>query len=561
MFLKRVEIDRFRNFQNAEIEFSQNKFSKVYSIASINGGGKSTLLQFIYIMLSCFRDKKLHKYIINLLETENYPADYQNRIARFVLSVDNQDIDLEYMVLPAENELFNCNLLKESETLENDLKKHQEDLKKSGTFISFYNELQQSEQVSDDLRTKALAFAPKVLFPKSKDYDIHIKVKSSDNLEDFHNFAEYLQKRDGYIIENRTDKIVARKNELALLLKQQKEQLRVEGLHFITTFANNSLLLLLKSNTNNNILDKISHAIYLNGPDTQIYLFMSKEDKQSLLDNIVTTHYFDYDKFGNEIYVANNYNDRIRKVKKDLKHYYTYDFVSKKIIIKACKKAFEKDNKEKLRTNKFGSHYDGFIKDLNTFYDDKQITISDDMSDVKFFLPSEKKELNPEDLSHGELKRLSIFIWIKYLIEEDSIILMDEIDIALHPKWLFRISKDLDKWTNNNQVVLATHSPQIVSTTYYKNIIKLENENSVVKVKKLLKPPLDRDINAIVRTIMDAPHFPLELLELHKKYRVLIEDGNADSPEAKKLREEILEHESENSAFFQEIDFDLDFME
>lgn len=183
------------------------------------------------------------------------------------------------------------------------------------------------------------------------------------------------------------------------------------------------------------------------------------------------------------------------------------------------------------------------------------------MSDVKFFLPSEKKELNPEDLSHGELKRLSIFIWIKYLIEEDSIILMDEIDIALHPKWLFRISKDLDKWTNNNQVVLATHSPQIVSTTYYKNIIKLENENSVVKVKKLLKPPLDRDINAIVRTIMDAPHFPLELLELHKKYRVLIEDGNADSPEAKKLREEILEHESENSAFFQEIDFDLDFME
>jgi predicted ATP-binding protein involved in virulence len=178
------------------------------------------------------------------------------------------------------------------------------------------------------------------------------------------------------------------------------------------------------------------------------------------------------------------------------------------------------------------------------------------MSDVKFYLTAEHKELDPEDLSHGELKRLSIFIWLKYLIEKGAIILMDEIDIALHPKWLYQISKDLNKWANYNQIILATHSPQIVSTTYYKNIIKLESENSFVKVKKYIKPPLDRDINAIVRTIMDAPDFPVELLELHKKYRNLLDNGKADSEEAIKLKKEILEHESENSAFFQEMQFD-----
>lgn len=560
MFLKKVEIDRFRNFQNAEIEFSQNKFSKVYAIASINGGGKSTLLQFIYIMLSCFRDKKLHKYIVNLLETENYPEDYQNRIARFVIA-DTKEIDLEFMVLPAGNDLFDCNLLNELEILEKDLKKHQDDLRNSTEFIRFYQELQKSETVTPPLRSLALNFTPKVLFPKSKDYEIYNKVKISNDLKDFEVFSDYIQKRDGYIIENNTDAMILRKNDLVEEMKFQKEQLKTEGFNYITTFADNKLLLLLKSNVDNTILDKISHAVYLNGPDTQIYLFMSKEDKQTLLNNTSTTHYFDYDKFGNEIYVANNYNDRIRKVKHDLKHYYTYDFVSKKMIIKACKKAFEEDNKEKLRTNKFGTHYDEFIKDLNNFFDDKEIVITDDMSDVKFFLPSEKQELNPEDLSHGELKRLSIFIWLKYLIEDDSIVLMDEIDIALHPRWLYRISKDLNKWTKENQIILATHSPQIVSTTYYKNIIKLESENSVVKVTSLVKPPLDRDINAIVRTIMDAPHFPIELLELHKKYRKFIEEGKADSPKAKALRAEILEHESENSAFFQEIDFDLDLME
>ena len=560
MFLKRVEIYRFRNFQNAEIEFSENNYSKVYSISSINGGGKSTLLQFIYIMLTCFRDKKLHKYIVNLLETEKYPADYQNRIARFVI-FDHDEIDLEYMVLPAENDLFNCNLLEELELLANDIRTHQEDLKHSAEFIRFKRELANSDSVTKELRSLALKFSPKVIFPKSKDFDIYNKVKISDKLKDFEVFADYIQKRDNYIIEDNSEAMNIRKNELNEAMRLQKEQLKSEGFNYITTFADNKLLLLLKSNVGNEILDKISHTVYLNGPDTQIYLFMSKEDKQTLLNNSTVTHYFDYDKFGNEIYVANNYNDRIRKVKNDLKHYNTYDFVSKKIIIKACKRAFEEDNKEKLRTNKFGCHYDEFIKDLNTFFDDKKIVISDEMSDVKFYLTSEEKELSPEDLSHGELKRLSIFIWLKYLIEKGAIILMDEVDIALHPKWLYCISKDLDKWANHNQVILATHSPQIVSSTYYKNIIKLENENSIVKVKKYIKPPVDRDINAIVRTIMDAPDFPIELLDLHKKYRKLVDEGKADTPEAKELREEILEHESENSAFFQDIDFDLGLME
>ncbi len=560
MFLKRVEIDRFRNFQNAEIEFTKNDFSKVYSIASINGGGKSTLLQFIFIMLSCFRDKKLHKYIINLLETEKYPRDYQNRIARFELSAD-EDIELEYMVLPAENELFNCNLLRDIEILENDMKLHKEALEHSASFIKFYRELKKADKVTSKLRDLALVFNPKVLFPKSKDYDIYHKIEHSDRLKDFADFADYIQRRDNYIVEDKLDDMREHKALLNEKMQMQKDQLKAQGFNYITTFSDNKLLLLLKSNVDNRILDKLSRVTYLNGPDTQIYLFMSKEDKQTLLNNTTTTHYFDYDKFGNEIYVANNYNDRIRKVKKDLKNYYTYDFVSKKMIIKACKKAFEQDNKEKLRTNKFGSNYDAFIKDLNTFFDDKRIVITDEMSDVKFYLASENKELNPEDLSHGELKRLSIFIWLKYLIDNESIVLMDEIDIALHPKWLYQICNDLDNWALHNQIVLATHSPQIVSSTYYKNIIKLENENSIVKVKKYIKPPLDRDINAIVRTIMDAPDFPLELLELHKKYRKLIEEGKANSPEAIKLKEEILEHESENSAFFQDIGFDLELME
>jgi predicted ATP-binding protein involved in virulence len=58
MRLKRAEIIKFRNFENIVIDFDKSSgFPDVFSIASKNGGGKSTLLQFIFIMLHSFMNK------------------------------------------------------------------------------------------------------------------------------------------------------------------------------------------------------------------------------------------------------------------------------------------------------------------------------------------------------------------------------------------------------------------------------------------------------------------------------------------------------------------------
>jgi predicted ATP-binding protein involved in virulence len=133
---------------------------------------------------------------------------------------------------------------------------------------------------------------------------------------------------------------------------------------------------------------------------------------------------------------------------------------------------------------------------------------------------------------------------------------MDELDIALHPQWQYELVKDLTKWSQGSQFLLATHSPQILSSTYYKNIIKLDKG----KVERYSKPPIDRDINSIITQVMDAPDFPMDLLLLHKEYRKLINDGKVDSDEAKQLKSQILEYESESSSFFQDINFDLELM-
>ncbi len=67
-------------------------------------------------------------------------------------------------------------------------------------------------------------------------------------------------------------------------------------------------------------------------------------------------------------------------------------------------------------------------------------------------------QLYPEDLSHGELKRLSLYVWLKYNNIDNAIVLMDEVEIALHPDWQYGIINDLQTWAPNNQYILATHS-------------------------------------------------------------------------------------------------------
>ena len=108
----------------------------------------------------------------------------------------------------------------------------------------------------------------------------------------------------------------------------------------------------------------------------------------------------------------------------------------------------------------------------------------------------------------------------------------------------------------NNQFIVATHSPFIISQTPYKNLIFLLKENEKIVAKQFSEPPLDRDINTIIKTIMGAEYMPKDLEELHQKYRKLFEDGKIDSEEAEKLKTEILEYESPNSSFFQSIEFD-----
>lgn len=105
-------------------------------------------------------------------------------------------------------------------------------------------------------------------------------------------------------------------------------------------------------------------------------------------------------------------------------------------------------------------------------------------------------------MSSGERALQNLFSWVrlpplfdKYLsadsipIQEDILLLVDEIDLYMHPEWqrqcLKRFSEELKLQFPNNrvQIIISTHSPLVLSDVPVQNTIYLEHGENGIKMK------------------------------------------------------------------------------
>jgi len=542
MRIEKIEIIKYKNFENIVINFDKNdKFPDIFSVASKNGGGKSTLLQFIFILLHCFMDNSKKQYIKNLLDVF-LGTDEEFEFVKFIISHDNKKYNLNFKIHPSKTDEYNFDIYLDLKDTKQRIVKFKENFSKYQKIIQLQQELQLTDRISPALE-REFRYIREFINSPEEDY-LYRNVRNKNDIESYKSLLNSIMNRNS-ISENTLDELNLINSDLENKLTLLQESLSIQNLMYIT-HLNNDNVILLETQMPQDLLIELSNKIFLTAPNSQIFLFLSAEEKHNI-----------FNEFSNEkSRYYESYYDNIKKAKNLLNGFFTYDFASTELILQSFKKASEEDLKAKRKTGKYGSKYDELTDELKGFLDGKEITENETGDRVIFKSKNSGKELSPEDLSHGELKKLGIYIWLKYIVENNSIVLMDEVDIALHPKWQYELINDLSKWSENTQFLLATHSPQILSSTYYKNIIKLNNG----KVERYKKPPLDRDINAIIVEVMESENFPKNLLELHQQYRKLINEGKKDTDKAKKLREEILEYESENSSFFQEINFDLELM-
>ena len=116
--------------------------------------------------------------------------------------------------------------------------------------------------------------------------------------------------------------------------------------------------------------------------------------------------------------------------------------------------------------------------------DVKLSEISKDENSMPIFTNSSGKKFGINELSSGEKQLFLRTLAIKMLEPENSIIMIDEPELSLHPKWQQKIVDVYKKIGKNNQIILATHSPHILGSVKKESIILLvKNKNGVVEVR------------------------------------------------------------------------------
>jgi predicted ATP-binding protein involved in virulence len=93
-------------------------------------------------------------------------------------------------------------------------------------------------------------------------------------------------------------------------------------------------------------------------------------------------------------------------------------------------------------------------------------------------------------------------------LEGEGIILIDEIDAHLHPKWQRGIVPKLERTFPNCQFFIATHSPQIISDVKSENIYLLQQDAAGEVIAVHPEGTYGRDTNQILEDVMGVPERP-----------------------------------------------------
>ncbi|MGL5377710.1 MAG: AAA family ATPase [Cetobacterium sp.] len=169
--------------------------------------------------------------------------------------------------------------------------------------------------------------------------------------------------------------------------------------------------------------------------------------------------------------------------------------------------------------------------------------LSRDERSMPIFSNSIGEEFDINDLSSGEKQLFVRTLAIKMLEPENSIILIDEPELSLHPKWQQKILEVYKKIGKNNQIIVATHSPHILGSVSKENLIILtRDKNGEIKALKdeNLYSSLGQPVDRILEDIMglETSRDP-KIFNSLNRLRDLVNNNQYDSEEFKSLMKEM----------------------
>lgn len=144
-------------------------------------------------------------------------------------------------------------------------------------------------------------------------------------------------------------------------------------------------------------------------------------------------------------------------------------------------------------------------KEVNSVFESMDLDIefvglSKDENTVPIFRNIEGKEFDINGLSSGEKQLFLRALSLKFLNVNNSIILIDEPEISLHPRWQRKIVNVYENIGENNQIIIATHSPHIIGNVKKEQLRVLKKDKEGIKVMN--SDELDETYGKTVESIL-----------------------------------------------------------
>lgn len=136
--------------------------------------------------------------------------------------------------------------------------------------------------------------------------------------------------------------------------------------------------------------------------------------------------------------------------------------------------------------------------------DVKLVGLSETNETKPIFRNSLGKEFDITGLSSGEKQLFLRALSLKFLEVNNSVILIDEPEISLHPQWQRKIIDVYESIGENNQFIIATHSPHIIGNIEAKQLRILKKDTDGIKLvdNDELNETYGKNIGDILSTTM-----------------------------------------------------------
>lgn len=100
------------------------------------------------------------------------------------------------------------------------------------------------------------------------------------------------------------------------------------------------------------------------------------------------------------------------------------------------------------------------------------------------------------------------------LEKTEGIVLIDEIDLHLHPKWQQHILENLTEIFPKVQFIVSTHAPAVISSAKSENLIILKNRQAL----QLGNQVYGKAVKSVLEEIMDVAERPPKVAELFRNF-------------------------------------------